>query len=445
MLIRGLLTLLSIAYYSQDLKKQTALRLAQEQGREEPVETSQIVTPSHPQVPYHATPDRQSYFGKTPQYDSPYRPDVLYPDQQWGKAYRSPASRTFSASESVDSAPQGATSKLPHGLTVSELKEMTKARLAAEKPNPIPNVTIPTTVQVSHRSSPLPSRQQIVSSPYPDAEAWETASASTSASEYPATESVYSGNLEDVPFVRSGSYVSHTSDWSEQPPVYSNRCRASTVSPRPNHLLIREDRPLHPIPALPSDLNAPNLRRHPNPSPAAFATDRIIYGNRARTASAPHVDHNRVRSSSTLSLPASSRTAEEFSSTVYVRSFDDIREDSSVTGLSDVFRESSLSCSTLQGFGSANSSMGLGTNPGGNIIGNNRHRAMTNFGIIGQDLVGSDLTGGSGSDMRIRASTWGGCDVFGGSSDLSEDLASILKLSGAEHKDDEDDGLFSPR
>jgi hypothetical protein len=444
--MNGLLILFSNAYCTQDLKKQTALRLAQEQGREGSVETPQIGTPSHPQVPYHPTPDRQSYFGKSPQYDSPYRPDVLYPEQQWGKAYRSPAARTFSASESVDSAPQGATSKLPHGLTVSELKEMTKARLAAEKSNPTPNVAIPTTVQVSHRNSPLPSRQQIVRSPYPDAEAWETASASTSASEYPATESVYSGNYEDVPIVRSGSYVSHTSDWSEQPPVYTNRCRASTVSPRPNHLLIREDRPLHPIPALPTDLNAPSLHRHPNPPPGAFATDRIIYGNRARTASAPQVvDYNRVRTSSTLSLPASSRTTEEFSSSGYVRSFDDIREDSSVTGLSDVFRESSLSCSTLQGFGSAQSSLGLGTIPGGNTIGDNRHRAMTDFGIIGQDLVGSDLSGGSGSDLRIRAATWGGCDVFGSSADLSEDLASILKLSGAEQKDDEVDDLFSPR
>ena len=124
--------------------------------------------------------------------------------------------------------------------------------------------------------------------------------------------------------------------------------------------------------------------------------------------------------------------------------FGSVREDDAmdpVAGLSDVFRGSPMGFSesaALVGFGSTNSSIGQGSSMdsfgGGETM---RMRASTDF--VGSSGLGDSfgLSTMSLNDPRHRAATWGepSLDIFCGH-DLSDDLASILKLSGAEQKDE---------
>jgi len=359
-----------------------------------------------------------------------------------------PPNHSLSASRSVDSAAEkGSNSKLPHGLTVHELKEMTKARLAAERGvGPVPS-----TVQVLSDPSMYQQHSQ-ARSPYPDAsaDAWETASVSTAASDYPASlngTASFNGD-EAIPFARSSSYPTTNnnamnSDWSDHyhPPAdvsYApNRRRAATLSPRPGLVHLHEHRPVLPPPSMPTDYS---LQRQQQsfplpPNKSAFGPPPNRYADVG----------NRVRTDSAVSLPSMSHTAEEFGGPIqpvrFSSQFDSVREDSAVTGLSDVFRGSQddlCGSGTLQGFGSTtNSSMGLGSSSVGSFGGDHalRMRAATSTTSSSDFMGSSDL-----EDPRHRAATWSNpssaLDMFCGQ-DLSEDLASILKLSGAEQPKDD--------
>lgn len=237
--------------------------------------------------------------------DDPFRYDNVSSGQDEYDPLAPPnLSNTTSSFDSsqVYVAPVTQMSKLPHGLTVQELKEMTKARLqaeASEKPcdsNPSrkmkmdPNCTVPVSLQYAQDYSHL-SRHKSQSSPIPSGfsgvgrnvetrEALDTASVGTSASDYANSESALSGancfdeSLASVPFSRSGSYPTngslydyewqppaHDSEIVPQPPSYvlssgspyyegiggyaQNRRRAATLSPRPVGLVhLHEDRPL---------------------------------------------------------------------------------------------------------------------------------------------------------------------------------------------------------
>jgi hypothetical protein len=157
---------------------------------------------------------------------------------------------------------------------------------------------------------------------------------------------------------------------------------------------------------------------------------------------------NRARTSSAVSLPSISHTAEEFGGVPatlrFSSQFDSVREDAAVTGLSDVFRGTSpvfdsICGSSLQGFGGStttlpnDSSLGLGSS-GSTSFGGSRMRAVTT--TSSSDFILPSTSSSEfllDSDPRHRAATWSApaatLDLFCGQ-DLSEDLASILKLSG---------------
>lgn len=446
--------------------------------------------------------------------------------QRGPELHRTPPSQTFSASHSVDSATEkGSNAKLPHGLTVYELKEMTKARLEAEAgqrgemPPPVESHgPVPSTVRVSAeyqesmggaRNAPLPvpllSYGRLSSrSPYPvdsTTEAWESASVSTCASDYPGSESVYSTGLngnasfngdEVILFSRSASYPSNPgqmNDWSHEnrPPSYiaapsayydgytPNRRRAATMSPRPGLSYVHEDRPVvaGQMPCIPSDFSSPSLqqrqRQLPSRSRSAFVPEVLNYGHSQQQqqqggypvagvigeSSANHsMDMIRPRSFSAASLPAISNSAEEFyldnrgTPARFNSQFGIVREDAatdSVAGLSDVFRGSPIcfhDSAALIGFGSTNSSIGLGSSVdsfGGGDNNNNtmRMRAATSSDFVVGGLNDNFSLNSAMEDRRLRAATWGessALDIFCGH-DLSDDLASILKLSGAEQRD----------
>jgi len=229
---------------------------------------------------------------------------------------------------------------------------------------------------------------------------------------------------------------------------------------------LHEHRPVLPPTSIPMDMHSGPLGRpqqsFPN-HPSDFYPQRYaaVEGNRARTSSA-------------VSLPSISHTAEEFGQQPppirFSSQFDSVREDAAVTGLSDVFRGSGDcsspafddfgGCATattattsvggsstthLQGFNSTptSSSMGLGSS-GSTSFGGSRMRASTttsssDFLCMGSVSSSTDLMleQQQQQDPRHRAATWSEptLDMFCGQ-DLSEDLASILKLSGAEQKDD---------
>eukprot|EP00527_Entomoneis_sp_CCMP2396_P003977 CAMPEP_0198149132 /NCGR_PEP_ID=MMETSP1443-20131203/45147_1 /TAXON_ID=186043 /ORGANISM="Entomoneis sp., Strain CCMP2396" /LENGTH=177 /DNA_ID=CAMNT_0043814061 /DNA_START=225 /DNA_END=758 /DNA_ORIENTATION=- len=127
---------------------------------------------------------------------------------------------------------------------------------------------------------------------------------------------------------------------------------------------------------------------------------------------------NRQRTSSAASMPPISHTADEFgldcsinndssaSLSIFSSRFGAVREDAPLTpGLAEVFRVSSFDKS-----------------PG--FIVNNKN-----------DLYLQPRT--VTLDNRIRASTWSepfGSGLIGSCGDISDDLASILKLSGAEDR-----------
>lgn len=334
-----------------------------------------------------------------------------------------------------DCSEMGANPKLPHGLTVQELKEMTKARLQAEAaetpdfreaPIPVPHPHHPNHVpaqgpppnanvmaSASGPPNPIPSggllrsiappnippnagpppgygppshfvempQHQVVVDPL------DNASVSTAASDYP--DSVYSLNgsrEEAIPFARSASYPNNHSSGDNSLPGESpfscyeapNRRRAATLSPRPT-------------------LNYSDWRRPiaPTRTRSALAAPQQLQ----------FVGDNRTRTNSAVSLPTFSNTDEEFGGNRFgsttIRS---VREDA--PWVSDVFRggggSSGVTDSSLQS------------------------RPSSELALLHAD--NSFVQEATTTSVR----TWG--EPFFCGQDISEDLASILKLSGAEEK-----------
>ena len=323
----------------------------------------------------------------------------------------------------------GANPKLPHGLTVQELKEMTKARLQAEAsvdfrdpaagvapsaPPPIraPKSVIPVPVQ-SNSGHSIPSSgsggppssvgsgsgllrtipvvppntvpppgyhgpSHFEMPPHPPIDTLDNASVSTAASDYP--DSVYSLNgsrEEAIPFARSASYPNHYSSGENSLPETASYHYNNNSNPQ--MLMTPTNEP-------------PNRRRAAtlSPRPAAYADWRRQMPTRTR--SAVHPDNNRARTNSAVSLPAFSTTDEEFRIRSRIRS---VREDA--PWVSDVFR------------GSSGGS--LQSRPSSEVL-----APTTSVGCLHDS-------------QRM----WGE-PFFACGQDISDDLASILKLSGAEEK-----------
>lgn len=224
--------------------------------------------------------------------------------------------------------------KLPHGLTVQELKEMTKARLQAESSEQDNSANEPTSRREGAPfSSPQPSlgrtappgfegRSQSSNSSLtnpitptwqqtPALDAWETASvASMNSSTYGSESAFPVSGLEEIPLGRSRSYggVFERPRDAPSPTLGSgsydfqgNRRRATTLSPRPGLSNLFEDRPLATgnekssllsFQAAPGSQTRPGRSRGSSPanvwsSPGGGVIGSGLNLNRPRTASAP--------------------------------------------------------------------------------------------------------------------------------------------------------------
>lgn len=198
----------------------------------------------------------------------------------------------------------------------------------------------------------------------------DNVSVNTAASDYP--DSVYSLNgsrEEAIPFARSASYPNNYSGENSLPETpYTTN----------------------------NNYDVPNRRRAATLSPRPMSAPyhdwrRPIPPTRTRSALAPqqlHYHDNRARTNSAVSLPAFSNTDEEFRFGSRIRA---VRED--VPWVSDVFRGSS----------------------GGSL----QSRPSSELATLNDSVVQEN-------DARM----WG--EPFFCGQDLSDDLASILKLSGAE-------------
>eukprot|EP00977_Amphora_coffeiformis_P022487 scaffold10909_cov172-Amphora_coffeaeformis.AAC.5 len=365
-------------------------------------------------------PGKVSDRSSPPSYEREGRQKKKAPGKSTG--WSSPSSRDSSSSYRGNSsdATKKQKSKLPHGLTVQELKEMTKARLQAEASDngddslikrPSDSRGAPVVLSEPRTApSPTPPPYRESWNPEPRAEAWETASASTANSDaFPNAD--FHGDLN---FTRARSYTDSQGEVFPQqgsgPALYNhsgsspfydhsmgfaqNRRRAATLSPRLGLSHVQEDYPVNvPIP-FPS-FSGPAGRAQGPPglqarsvAPTYCASSSFGYPTNAN----PPVSHNRPRTSSAVSLPPMSHTADEFDLDPSRRSspFDVVREDSVTPGLSDVFRD-------------------------------NR------FSPVRSMMDGLGLY----SDNRARAATWSD-SLMGSASpgELSDDLASLLKLAG---------------
>jgi hypothetical protein len=358
-------------------------------------------------------------------------------------------------------------SKLPsHGLTVQELKEMTKARLQAEasqkhedseadhcclsslpassstfplisdRPTGTPQPSATPTSLYGHRPSSVNSR-----SSFPDqlnregwssnesrVEAWENASASTSASDYWGSE--YSDSLRvfhshspeshGQSSQRNRTFSSGTNDsppallgsafYDPQAPFSQNRRRAATLSPHTGLKHVREDQPDFPghddLPGFPSFSNVSR------PHHQSLAQDKELLTQQSYRYPPGLIgsDGNRARTSS---LPAISRTSEDFGTEPFLSSrFGRVDEDNAQL-FDQVFRDTA-----------------------------------TDHGTSSLDLIGGiEILGISGSrnggfgagmqlDNRLRAATWSepSTDLFGPIGSGRDTLSSILNLSSADER-----------
>lgn len=483
------------------------------------------------------------------------------------------SSSAYNEASSNQGTQASSSSKLPHGLTVHELKEMTKARLQAEAAEKLPadvnpnvngnvmgmedgasspfnsaplNTFQPVHLQVqsfqsqrmypeqnsyigqpAEASPPSPAfhtlRQQ--SSPFPYESAsqdpsrttanqhridsyaesnWENASVtshnSTVASDYLGSESAFSsgygggfaqGGDENHAGLCLNRTQSHPVSSRESTPtslpsplgssyfesssaaMASNRQRAVTLSPRPGLSLLHEDRPGFSDDALgiPSFASSSRQARQqlqtrsrrsfsPILHPQGFSGDTYATGHASKGAGVIGGGSydNRPRTSSAVSLPTISHTAEEFALDGYGgnsrRSSDGVIVEGTPIQKNDTCSlarpgEHIMSPSSFYGSGDRSTSSvfrdeygrisappGLGPNDG-----------VVTGTFVNPLVARTGSVDGSGSEnTRVRASTWvAGGDMFGSSVGLYEssvddtlagDLASILKLSGAEEKDD---------
>jgi hypothetical protein len=211
---------------------------------------------------------------------------------------------------------EGAKPKLPHGLTVQELKDMTKARLQAESSDRqevetvlMPGTGVPGRQPVSSAfTQSFPSSSPVSFNTGRDSwqqssgleQAWESTSVaslnSTAGSEYLGSESAFSagkqGAFEEVPFGRSRSSPAYVSGPSSLD-FAANRQRAMTLSPRPGSVLgnLHEDRPMMSGHVIGFDA-APGSSRGSSPATLWASPKTGLVGmpfNRERTASAPSI------------------------------------------------------------------------------------------------------------------------------------------------------------
>lgn len=248
--------------------------------------------------------------------------------------------------------------------------------------------------------------------------------------------------------------------------------RSSSLHPHPEEQQHQQRRLV-----VPEALNfgrPPGYSQMTNNTVFGFGTGNAfeMHQNRPRTASMPAISHtddeeffldNHHRGGGMTATHNSSITPRLFGSHQFGSVFEDDLPSAAglVAGLSDVFRGPSPSSNSINhlnessatsifGFGSmTNSSTGLGSSMnsfgggGGDVI---RMRAATSScdyigGLGGGESLSFCSNGNNANghldDGRHRAATWSestALDLFCGH-DLSEDLASILKLSGAEQKD----------
>lgn len=541
----------------EDLKKQTALRLAQERGTAPDDDNTPIIPPqvidgvSTPQksrfllspfsrnvqvsqLPVNATPvvSNPNVFSTSGQpttptsnYVVPHPPSNL--DNEIRMNRNMNQSNMYVVSHSMDSATEkGANSKLPHGLTVYELKEMTKARLEAEAMNQHRVVSLEGNIPLSNvdsftndsygvtpsAPSPIPTigynsrsstRSPYISGVDTSFEPWENTSVSTSASDFQTTDALYSSGLHGsnailhtvddvIPFSRSTSYPNHpnaggtgwgktTSSLSSHDGQYHqqhivqqgsyfdshlpNRRRATTLSPRVGtsfvshggpadirsgsgsshgrNILFHDDKGYNDVENITRPISSyPLQHRHSDNCGIIGGTDLlstigILDSNRIRTASLP-----------TILCPTSEDYATQFQSTfgsvdenaiLHASTNHDV-DPPVVAGLSDVFRTSTPSCFddtvTFPGFVGSSASLvnHTSTSFGYDPPPHGRTRAVTSDNDVYNVFTSSSVAHDDPQQQRIRAATWAESAsshllFCGATTDLSDDLASILKLS----------------
>lgn len=244
-------------------------------------------------------------------------------------------------------------------------------------------------------------------------------------------------------------------------PSMQSRQRAMTLSPRPGLSLLHEDRPGFSD----EDLGIPNFSssrhgRQPLTARSRRSFSPVLqqqtfveqpslvggFGSHAPGVIGGSILDNRPRTSSTVSLPAISHTAEEFALDSTLRRSSDsvnvnnrggapIRENPPI-GSAESFLSSSSLYGSSDSAGQSSASVfrndfgGIPAPPG-----------------LGGPSRGDGATGGIDSN-RGRAATWvagqmsgadsmfgsGGLYDYSGEDTLAGDLASILKMSGAEEK-----------
>ncbi|GKY91301.1 hypothetical protein MPSEU_000102500 [Mayamaea pseudoterrestris] len=498
----------------EDLKKQTALRLAHEQkkrpteGSKGPSPTAAGPTPSMPPSsmvysPHHQGPPAPNH------YDMPHSsipgmvPQTTYgvvPFASPGPSMQGPPVvpvnvESMSNFQKQGSAQDLSNSKLPHGLTVQELKEMTKARLQAEaskaevssmerreQPPAISPLPMQHPIHSSQSRSRTQSRDGWSQCSRGDADEYSVCSTT---SDFPGSESAFgvSGpSPAPSPFTPNraylGSYGSVAGAGSPLPemvaftgsgsmafggtPDYynANRRRAQTLSPRQGLSYVDEERQVlpsqqfHGMPSFGSPMINSQYSQFSNNSsvdligglptrPNMLGTD-----NRARTYSldptsisdravgSPDWLDNRPRTSSAASLPATSQTAEEFfmmEPPQFQRS--SFHRLSTEIGVLDEEHVSRPSVTGLADVFRKSPPPGFGTSTTGRgaVDALGSHNSTVQSSSAG---LGNMPFYGGGGDVRSRASTWAPDSMFGTSSPSGglgmEELAAILKLSEAE-------------
>jgi hypothetical protein len=395
--------------------------------------------------------------------------------------------------------------KLPHGLTVHELKEMTKARLHAESSEKKDggasksvalHGSVPSTVDVGQQEhhdprqmsrsqvSPIPpgfhGHRMTSISPYPEnsdhqnrfapegwspsseqrggVDAWETASVCTDNSDYLPPDAAFPANIhggvhsvDDYSSNRirsysangNGNYASH--ELMQVPGDSNGYNQAGYYDGYPANR--RRAATLSPRPGLTHlHEDRPVLSGEGGPGIPSFSSSssrRAHVPVRTRVAyNADPYQYARQRTSSTTSLPAISHTAEEF---------EDGEANASLFSQFESLREDGDANHFVTGLGDV-----FRESPA-------NYNGMTSPppGLGGGDsdrfIMSTSSSNGFGNygDERTRASTWSGhsSDFFGpglfdsrndDQDGLAGDLALILKLSGAEEKPDAVGSFYPP-
>ena len=254
----------------------------------------------------------------------------------------------------------------------------------------------------------------------------------------------------------------------------SNRQRAVTLSPRPGLSLLHEDRPGFSDDALgiPSFSSSSRHARQQLPSRSRRSFSPIMqkqgyfsdgsgvgHGNTGAGVFSDAIYDNRPRTSSAVSLPTISHTADEFALDGFAGNSSRCSSDGVIVGDTPVHEhgtcslarpgESFTSSSRYYGSGDLRPTPSIhrGEREGVSAPPGLCHNGGIVTGAFANPLIARTgiMDGMVNNNSRVRASTWvAGGDVFGTSGlfesslddTIAGDLASILKLSGAEEKDD---------